>query len=129
LPHGRLEPHTRPHPWDAINRVPTNHGSWLYLKWIGPKGQSISNKGYRCGLCQQFGALRSSQHDHKILKTLLWLKGLRRRNIALLGFRYSLLRHFLSQTAMALAVQEVNDQANGQPDDEAYDGDQRQAHD
>src|SRR5947209_15979931 len=47
--------------------------------------QYISNRDERCGLGQQFGALRSHHDDHKILKALPRCKGLGRGHIALLG--------------------------------------------
>src|SRR5216683_392468 len=50
------------------------------------KAQYISNRDEWCGLGQQFGALGSHHHDHKILKALPRCKGLGRRDIALLGF-------------------------------------------
>ncbi len=50
------------------------------------KPQYISNKTHRDDLGQLFGALRSNQHQHKILKALAWLKRFRRRELTLLGF-------------------------------------------
>src|SRR6266851_737525 len=50
------------------------------------KAQYISNRDKRRSLGQQFGALGSHHHDHKILKALPRCKGLGRRDIALLGF-------------------------------------------
>src|SRR6266568_3474454 len=49
------------------------------------KAQYISNKGHGYRLRQVFGALGSSQDDDKIGKALLWSKGFRRRESALLG--------------------------------------------
>src|SRR5206468_3322179 len=56
---------------------------WYLFAVVSPWGQYISIKAQRDRLGQLFGAKRSNQHHHKILKALSWLKRFRRRGLTL----------------------------------------------